>query len=66
MYASPENHFYVLLVDQVIPSTAKQYADVREEIAKKLYAEKLNKSLVDYAGKLRAQLKVETFLKRVQ
>jgi hypothetical protein len=66
LYASPESHFYVLLIDQVIPSAAKPYTEVREEIAKKLYAEKLNKSLEDYAGKLRAQSKVETYLKRMQ
>ncbi len=63
---SPENHYYVLVIDQVIPSAAKAYADVREEIAKKLYAEKLNKSLGEYAAKLRAQSKVETYLKRGQ
>jgi hypothetical protein len=65
LYAGPAGHFYVLLVQQLIPSRAKPYAEVREEIAKKLYGEKLNKSLKDYAGKLRAQSKVEVYLKRM-
>ena len=34
--------------------------------AKKAWGEKLKKAVDDYAGKLRAQSKVETYLKRVQ
>ena len=66
LYASPEGYFYVLAAQQVIASNARPYDDVREEIAKKLYSEKLKKAVDDYAGKLRAQSKVETYLKRVQ
>ncbi len=66
LYASPQGHFYVLSVQQVIASNAKPYADVREEIAQKLYKEKLKKGVEDYARKLRAQSKVETYVKRVR
>jgi hypothetical protein len=65
LYAGPAGYFYVLLVQQSIPSSAKPYGEVREEIAKKLYGEKLNASLKEYTGKLRAQSKVETYLKRM-
>jgi hypothetical protein len=65
LYGSPEGHFYVLSVLQVIAPNAKPYAEVREDIAKKLYGEKLKKNVEDYAGKLRAKSKTETFLKRM-
>ena len=66
LYASPEGHVYVLVVQQVLPPSAKPYAEVREAIAKKLYDEKIRKAVEEYAGKLRAQSKVETYLKRGQ
>lgn len=66
LYASPEGHFYVLSVQQVIASTAKPYDEVKEAIAKKVYGEKLKKSVEEYARKLRAQSKVETYLKRTR
>jgi hypothetical protein len=66
LYPSPEGPFYVLTVQQVIASTPRPYDEVRDEIAKKLYGEKLKKGVDDYSGKLRAQSKVETYLKRVQ
>ncbi len=66
LYASPEGPFYVLSVQQVIAPSAKPYNDVREDVAKRAWNEKLKKAVEDYAGKLRAQSKVETYLKRVQ
>lgn len=63
LYTSPEGHFYVLAVQQVGKTDAKPYAEVRQEIAEKLYAEKLKKSVADYAQKLRAQSKVVRYLK---
>jgi len=66
LYASPEGPVYVLVVQQVIAPAAKPYAEVREAIAKKLYDEKLKKGVEEYARRLRAQSKVETYLKRVQ
>ena len=66
LYASPEGPVYVLAVQQVVASTAKPYDVVREDLAKKLYGEKLKKAVETYAGKLRAQSKVETYLARTQ
>ena len=64
LYASPEGYFYVLVTQQVLAAVPRPYDEVREELAKKLYGEKLKKNVDAYAGKLKAQLKVETYLKR--
>lgn len=66
LYASPEGPFYVVAVQQVISADPKPYDDVREEIARKLYNEKLKKAVQDYANKLRAHSKVAVYLKRVK
>jgi hypothetical protein len=66
LYASPEGHFYVLAVQQVIGATPRPYEDVKDEIAKKLYGEKIKKAVESYAGKLRAQSKVEAYLARTK
>jgi hypothetical protein len=66
LYASPEGPFYIVAVLQVLGSSAKAYADVREDIAQKLYGEKLKKNVETYAAKLRAQAKVETYLEKAR
>ena len=66
LYESPEGPTYLLAVQQVLGSTAKPYEEVREDIAKKVYGEKIKKGVETYAGKLRAQSKVETYLERVK
>lgn len=62
LYASPEGHFYALEVQQVVASTAKPYSEVREAVAQKAFAEKIQKGVDDYASKLRAKTKVATYL----
>jgi hypothetical protein len=64
LYASPEGHIYVLVVQQVIGGTTRPYAETKDEIAKQLYAEKIQKDLEEYGRRLRAQSKVETYLVR--
>lgn len=66
LYESPEGHAYVLAVQQVLGSTARPYEEVREEISKKVYGEKIKKGVESYAARLRAQSKVETYLERVK
>ncbi len=66
LYASPEGFFYVLSVQQVLAASPRPYDDVREEIATKLYGEKIKKGVETYAAKLRAQTKVETYLVRAR
>lgn len=65
LYVAADGHAYVIAIDQVIQLDARPYDDVRDEIARKLYDEKLQKSIKEYAGKLRAQSKVATYLKKV-
>lgn len=65
LHASPEGHFYVLAVQQVIASNAKPFGEVKQEIAKKLYGDKLKKSVEEYAARLRAQSKVQAYLTRM-
>lgn len=66
LYASPDGRFYVMSVQDVISNGAKPYAEVREDVAKKLYGDKLKKSIDTYAARLRGQSKVATYLKKVQ
>jgi parvulin-like peptidyl-prolyl isomerase len=63
LYESPKNHFYVLYIQEEIPSKPQPYAEVREKIAKKIYNEKLTKAVEEYAGKLRAVSDVKIYLK---
>jgi hypothetical protein len=64
LYASPEGVFYVVGVQSVVAPTPQPYDQVREEIAKKLYGEKLKKAVEAYAARLRAHAKIETYLTR--
>jgi hypothetical protein len=66
LYASPEGPFYVLAVQQVIGADPRPYDEVRMEIARKLYNDKLKKAVEDYARKLRAHSKVAVYLKRMK
>jgi hypothetical protein len=66
LYAAPEGHFYVLAVQTVVPSTPKPYADVRDEIAKKLYGQKLTRNVEDYLAKLREASTIAVHLKKAQ
>ncbi len=61
--ASPENYFYVLSIQEVIPPRPQPYPEAREQIAKKIYNEKITKALEEYADKLRAVSEVKIYLK---
>ena len=63
LYESPEKHYYVFYVQEVVPSRPQPYAEVREMIAKKIYNEKLTKAVEDYADKLKAVSEVKIYLK---
>jgi len=62
LYESPGGPFYVFAVQELVGATPKPYADVREDIAGKMYAEKLKKAIESYAAKLRALTKVDIHL----
>jgi parvulin-like peptidyl-prolyl isomerase len=65
LYASPDGRFYVLSVQEVIANGAKPYDQVRDDVAKKLYGDKLQRGIDTYAARLRAQSKVATYLNKV-
>jgi hypothetical protein len=66
LYADGEGRHYVLAVQGVITPGPRPYEDVRDDIAKKLYAEKLKKNVDDYLAKLRAASSIEIHLRNAQ
>jgi parvulin-like peptidyl-prolyl isomerase len=62
LYQSPEGYFYVLYVRDVVPSALQQFEEVREEIKKKVFNEKLNASVGEWADKLRVAADVKVYL----
>jgi len=63
LLGNPENYFYVLSIQEVIPPRPQPYPEVREQIAKKIYNEKITKAVEEYADKLRAVSDVKIYLK---
>jgi parvulin-like peptidyl-prolyl isomerase len=63
LLANPENYFYVLFIQEVIPPRPQPYPEVREQIAKKIYGEKIVRAVEEYAEKLRAVSEVKIYLK---
>ncbi len=63
LLANPENYFYVLIIQEVIRPRPQPYPEVREQVARKIYNEKLTKAVEDYAEELRAVSEVKIFLK---
>jgi hypothetical protein len=63
LYGSSGGYFYVLAVQDVAPSKPKPFNEVRQEIAMKVFNEKLKKAVEDFADKLRALSDVKIFLK---
>jgi hypothetical protein len=64
LYEAPGGRFHVVAVQQVIPSTAKPYDEVREAIASTVYSEKIKNAVEGYARKLRGHVTVRTYLAR--
>jgi PPIC-type PPIASE domain len=53
---------YIINISEEIPSQAQTYLQAREETAKKLFNEKLNKSIQDWTDKLRKARKVRIYM----
>jgi hypothetical protein len=62
LHASPENHVYVLSVQQVVPATPKPYEDVKAEVAKKVLDRTMATAIAEYAAKLRSLSDVRVYL----
>lgn len=63
LYASPDGYFYVLVIQDVIPSKPQPYEEARQNVAKKVFDDKLKKAVEDYADKLKAVSDVKIYLK---
>lgn len=65
VYAAGKAEVYVVRVAERIPPAAQPYPEVREKIAKKLFSEKIQLALEDYAGKLRKAQPVDVLITRI-
>lgn len=63
LYASPEQHLYVLFVQGLVPSEPVPYEQVRKEISEKILHVKLRTAMEEYADKLRSLSNVKVYLK---
>jgi len=62
LYTSPEKYYYVLYIQKVFPSEPLPFEELKEEISKSLFTEKLNKSIEDWAVKLREVYEVKVYM----
>lgn len=63
LYGGSVGYFYVLAVQEVVPSKPKPFDEVRQDIAMKIFNDRLKKAVEDLADKLRALSEVKIFLK---
>jgi hypothetical protein len=63
LYSSPEGHFYVLYIYHVVAPELRPFDDVKKGIAKKVYNDKINKAVEDYADKLKEYYPVKIYRK---
>ena len=66
LYASPDGYYYVLYIYHVIPAKPEPIEEVREEIAEKVFKDKLSKAVEVYADKLREYYPVKIYAKDLQ
>jgi len=63
LYASPEGHFYVLHIYEVIPAKPRPFHTVQEKIAKMIFSDKAKRAVENYAEKLRDYYPVKIYAK---
>lgn len=61
-YAGPNNLSYILLVENAFPPKVKPYEEVRQEIGKIIYAQKIDEALKDWVIKLKEVYETKVFL----
>jgi hypothetical protein len=67
LYESSEGqYYYVLYVYHVIPAEPQPFANVRKEIAKKVFDEKVKEAVEDYAQRLKEYYPVKIYAKDLQ
>lgn len=65
VYAAGKAEAYVVRVAERIPPSSQPYPEVREKIAKKLFADKLASALQEYSDRLRKAQPVEVLIMRI-
>jgi hypothetical protein len=50
LYKSPEGHFYVLYVQDVIPSSQQTFEGAKQDVAKKVFETRLKALVDDWVG----------------
>jgi hypothetical protein len=66
LYSGPDGYYYVLYIYHVIPAKPEPAEEVREEIAEKIFKDKLQKAVEVYADKLREYYPVKIYAKELQ
>lgn len=63
LYASPEDHFYVLYIYHVVAPRLQPFEDVKSKIAENIYNDKLREAVEIWAAKLKEYYPVEIYRK---
>lgn len=61
-YAGPGKLYYTLVVESAFPPKAKTYEEVRQEVGKIIYAQKINEALADWVSKLKEAYETKVYL----
>ena len=61
LYESPQGHFYVLSINQIIPPKSQPFESVRKEIAKKAFDEKVRATIEQWAEQLKEYYPVKIY-----
>ena len=61
LYESPESHFYVLYIFDIIPAKQQPFEAVSQEIAETVYMEKTRQMVELWAAQLRDYYPVEIY-----
>ena len=62
LYPDPGKLYYVLLVDTAFPPKAKTYQEVRQEVGRIIYGQKIKEALADWVVKLKQAYETQVFL----
>jgi len=62
LYAAPGGKYYVLSVQELIPARERPFDQVKDEIAKKLFSDRMNKSVEDWASKLKKSADIRIYI----
>ncbi len=62
LYASPEGYYYVIYVQELFPGGVKALDEVRDDIAKKVFSEKVRKTIDELGDKLAEHADVKVYV----